>query len=324
VKSEFNLRAWQLLASLEKNSGMTGASVELGMDLALCTRIIQRLEKDLGIVLVNHMSCPAQLTPEARMLLPAVKDMLRSFERVRKAAKAAADAELTIRFSIPLNSPRQSFYSLIKAYEAVDPNLRIQFVADMDHDDVLSGRVDMAYLPYRPPAEGLLIHDICRQTNVPFAAPSYLRKYGVPRHPRELEAHRIIVRAARHYPHTKTLEKDGEVFPLKCRDVAFAGDALSAKTVALAGDGIAIDLSYVSCLPEVEQGSLVPVLNGWHRPDWEISCIMRRENIGNARMVRFMQWFSEKETEAAESRRAQVESVLRQISSAASESFSYK
>ena len=48
--------------------------------------------------------------------------------------------------------------------------------------------------------------------------------------------------------------------------IAFAGDVLSGKEVLLAAEGIAVDLSFHICRHEIEQGRLVRVLAGWHRP----------------------------------------------------------
>lgn len=42
---------------------------------------------------------------------------------------------------------------LIQSYRQKDPNLKVEILSDVDHEDVISGKVDVAYLPYRPPAE---------------------------------------------------------------------------------------------------------------------------------------------------------------------------
>lgn len=66
----------------------------------------------------------------------------------------------------------------------------------MDHEDVISGKVDIAYLPYRPPAEGLFIWDVNKVGNVPLATPEYVRRRGNPQSPEDLRTHDIILRAA--------------------------------------------------------------------------------------------------------------------------------
>ena len=91
---------------------------------------------------------------------------------------------------------------IIQSYSHQDPNLKVEILSDVDHEDVISGKVDIAYLPYRPPAEGLFIWDVNKVGNVPLATPEYVRRRGNPQSPEDLRTHDIILRAGRNYPAT--------------------------------------------------------------------------------------------------------------------------
>ena len=83
---------------------------------------------------------------------------------------------------------------LIQSYRQKDPNLKVEILSDVDHEDVISGKVDVAYLPYRPPAESLFIWNVNKVGNVPLATPEYVWKRGNPQSPEDLRTHDIILR----------------------------------------------------------------------------------------------------------------------------------
>ena len=203
---------------------------------------------------------------------------------------------------IPINVPRTSFVEIIQSYRQKDPNLKVEILSDVDHEDVISGKVDVAYLPYRPPAEGLFIWEVNKVGNVPLATPEYVRKRGSPQSPEDLISHDIILRTGRNYPVTTHLQKGGEIRPLECRQIVFSGDVLSGREWLMAGMGIAIDLSLAFCWNDIDQGKLVPVLNGWSRTPWDLTVVVKKQALSNRRLVSFARAIVEYEAKASENR----------------------
>lgn len=167
---------------------------------------------------------------------------------------------------------------------------------------MISGKVDIAYLPYRPPAEGLFIWDVNKVGNVPLATPEYVRRRGNPQSPEDLRTHDIILRTGRNYPVTSHLQKDGELRSLEYKQIVFSGDVLSGREWLMAGMGIAIDLSLAFCWKDIEQGRLVPVLNGWSRSPWDLTVAMKKHSLSNRRLVSFAKAIVEYEAKASENR----------------------
>jgi DNA-binding transcriptional LysR family regulator len=298
MKATNNIDAWKVLAALSEGRGMKGASISTGLDLPACTRIIQKLEEDLGLALIDHESRPARLTKGAEALLPAVRSLLESHARLQAGAAVLRGESISASLSIPVNCPRESVNAILKSFAGRDPGLSIEIVSDFDHEDVLEGRVDIAYLPYEPPAAGLLLWKVGAAFNLPLASREYLRRRGEPKCPEDLASHSVILRKARHYDFTETLVRGAESRPLKCRRVAFAGDVMSGREALLKGDGIALDLSISSCLKDIESGALVPVLGGWHRPAWRMTLAAPARARHSPRLLRFAEWFAEAEGKA--------------------------
>lgn len=81
--------------------------------------------------------------------------------------------------------------------------------------------------------------------------------------------------------------------------IAFAGDVLSGKEVLLAAEGIAVDPSFHICRHEIEQGRLVRVLAGWHRPPWDLTITVCDKRVTDSRILNFCRLFAEYEKKAS-------------------------
>ena len=129
-------------------------------------------------------------------------------------------------------------------------------------------------------------------------APKYLREHGIPKVPQDLVHHAVILRSGDYYPMSRFLVRGEEKVPLVFDLVAFSGDVMSGKEALLNGEGIAVSFSIATCQKEIEIGVVVPVLLGWHRPEWKMTLAMAKTNIGNLRFIHFARAFLLSEGEA--------------------------
>ena len=287
MKISERLLPWQVLLSLSEGKGFSLAADKFGRDEAFYCRLTHGLETEIGIRLTEPHSRPVRLTQDAIELLPEIECYLEAAKKLKEKISASGSHKLSIKLGIPVNVPRTSFVEIIQSYSHQDPNLKVEILSDVDHEDVISGKVDIAYLPYRPPAEGLFIWDVNKVGNVPLASPEDLR------------THDIILRAGRNYPATTHLQKDGELRSLEYKQIVFSGDVLSGKEWLMAGMGVAIDLSLAFCWRDIEQGRLLPVLNGWSRAPWDLTVAIKKQNLSNQRLVALARALVEHETKAS-------------------------
>ena len=270
MKISERLLAWQVLLSLSEGKGFSLAADKFGRDEAFYCRLTHGLETEIGIRLTEPHSRPVRLTQDAIELLPEIECYLEAAKKLKEKISASGSHKLSIKLGIPVNVPR-----------------------------TISGKVDIAYLPYRPPAEGLFIWDVNKVGNVPLATPEYVRRRGNPQSPEDLRTHDIILRAGRNYPATTHLQKDGELRSLEYKQIVFSGDVLSGKEWLMAGMGVAIDLSLAFCWRDIEQGRLLPVLNGWSRAPWDLTVAIKKQNLSNQRLVALARALVEHETKAS-------------------------
>lgn len=321
-----NLSAWRLVLALGRTGSLTQAAVAADIELSAASRLLASLEKSLGIPLVDRTTKPMRFHANAKPLLSKIEEMLDLHRDLIEQASLLSESEarVTIRFSVPTNIARRFFVLLMDRYnQEVDPNVDFEIFSNLDHMDVQNGLVDVAMLPYCPTnVSGLHVRPFLTATNLIVASPAYLEENGTPERVEDLVHHRLLIRTGRYYPVTTRLFSLKEMFDLETlkrqplpdklgllarsaysgparkknrRLSTVYGDCMTCYQSAIAGMGIALDLSLGVIDHALRSGQLVPVLKEWHRPLWQNSLVIRERNLLNEDLMRFMNWFAVEE-----------------------------
>ncbi len=239
-------------------------------------------------------------------LLPEIKKLVLAHDVLHKKIDGLRQGETVIRLSLPINTPRTAITQFLTDYKKRNPRISFVIFSDADHQDLLNGRVDAAYMPYRPPEDGLILWTINEFHNVPAASPDYVQKNGFPAEPEDMPDHDVILRAARHYPSSKHLCRNGETKEFSYRRLSFSGDVLSSIEALLNGEGVAMDLSFGVLKEYFAQNRIVPVLNGWHRENWDLCFAISQSQEDNTELRKFAREFCRFERKQSRSRSVEV------------------
>ena len=128
---------------------------------------------------------------------------------------------------------------------------------------------------------------------LPCASPSYLRRFGTPKTPEDLADHVGIVVANGLRQAAPALVKDGQSVPIHFKRLIRFNSASAAKTAALLGSGIHVNLPSLHCFREVEDGTLMPLLKGWEQPSLPLYIYSRPECVKLARVRLFIRKYRE-------------------------------
>lgn len=288
-----NLRAWRIFFQTAKTLNITRTSEILDIDQKTASRILNELEREIQTQLFDRKKRPLQLTEKGKEIFSQVKKLLTASDDLNQLIKAD-QSSLELRLSLPVNMPREGLYPLISSYKKIDPGLKIVLENDCDHRHVLDKEVDMAMLPYLPiNRKGLSCFDAGYSFNMLMCSPAYIKKYGEPQNINQLKSHKLLLRQSRIYPLTSELNHGNQKLSLKGFNLNYLGDAFSCKEAAMDGEGVAVDLSLAYCKEEIKTGKLVIILPGWHRPRWDMTVVIRKEDESNKRIRDFAKWFSD-------------------------------
>ena len=155
------------------------------------SKALGQLEQHLGIRLFHRTTRKMSLTEEGQRFFESAKPALINLEQAFQTARQTREG-----YAGPLRivGPRTVLLSVIgpvldeycRLYPEVQPDVQLD-----DHvGNWVEDRVDVGFRLGSPPEEGLIARRLFPMQLVICAAPTYLRKYGVPQTLSDLDSHR--------------------------------------------------------------------------------------------------------------------------------------
>lgn len=226
------------------------------------SKALGQLEQHLGVRLFHRTTRKMSLTEEGQSFFEATKPSLISLEQALQAARQTRE---DLAGPLRIVGPRTVLLAVIgpvldeycQLYPEVQPDVQLD-----DHvGNWVEDRADVGFRLGNPPEEGLIVRRLFPMQLVICAAPSYLRKYGVPQNLYELDSHRCSAfRRANDGRVVPWLVKVGNnmqdqyVRPAFCTN----DEAFELRTV-LAGEVIG-QLAVPTAASYIRSGQLVPLL----------------------------------------------------------------
>ena len=261
------LKAFETLASVAHRGSLSAAARAEGVAPAVIGRRLDALEAQLGVKLQVRSTRRIALTHEGAAFLDDCQRILAEVASAEASVSAGGvQASGQLRITAPAGFGRRHVAPLVPPFHAAHPRLRVSLnLADRIVDLAAEG-YDCAVRVGDLPDSSLISIRLADNHRLAVATPAYLRRRGVPRHPRDLARHDCLVLSSdasqsRGWAFTidgelSHLRPDG---PLDCSD----GQVLHAW--CLAGHGIAWRSTW-EVEAEIATGALVPVLQAYAAP----------------------------------------------------------
>jgi DNA-binding transcriptional LysR family regulator len=263
------LRALEVFVEVVRREGFARAAEALDTSPANVTRYIGELEAHLGTRLLNRSSRKMSLTSSGEALYERAKSIL---DDVAEAEAIVSAATLRphglLRINAPLSFGVLQLAPLWPLFHQQYPEVQLE-VALIDRVvDIVDEGYDVAI---RISGAGSGTHvarklAICR--NIVCASPDYLRRFGAPATPAELQQHQCIGYSyAATADQWQLLDAAGAAHAVKVRCVMHTNNGDTARAAALGGMGIICQPTFLVGA-DVRAGRLLTVL-----PDYRIADI---------------------------------------------------
>ncbi|KJC42960.1 LysR family transcriptional regulator [Bradyrhizobium sp. LTSP885] len=248
--------------------GFTAAAKSLRQTPSGVSKLVSRLETRLGTRLVNRTTRKLQLTEEGQAFYQRAQRILADIEEAEREAGsgAAPRGHLTVNSNIPFGMLH--VMPLLPRFLSEHPDITLDIILTDTLIDLMQERADVAIRVGPLGASRLIARKLGTSRMVVCAAPDYLARYGTPKTPADLAAHRGIgwtfPRSIRGWPFRRA-ERFEEALP---PPVARASNGEAARQLALGGVGLA-RLALFHIGPDIDAGRLVPVLQSLNPGDRE-------------------------------------------------------
>ena len=185
------LRALKYFAAVAQTGSFTKAAKQFDVPSSSLSRRVADLEKSLGASLLKRTTRSVQLTEIGRTYFSQVQDILLQLEQSNESVRSYQAKPMgLLRISAMVGFGERILLPLLEEFSELYPDV----VLDISLSDELSalGRddVDIAIRGGYAPNERVLAIRLMDNEFIPVAAPTYIAKHGMPKHPLELREHK--------------------------------------------------------------------------------------------------------------------------------------
>jgi LysR family transcriptional regulator for bpeEF and oprC len=245
----------------------TRAAQMLEVPKPTLSKLIQGLEAHLRTRLLNRTTRRVTVTADGAAYYERVISILADVDELDGSMTLSqASPKGRLRVDVGTSLALLIIIPALPDFHARYPDIQIDLGVSDRPIDLLSENVDCVLRAGTLTDQSLIARRIGEFDFVTCAAPSYLARYGEPRHPADLEnGHHVMVgffHATSGRPHLFNFMRGEEQHEIRGRYVLAVNDSTAYVAAALAGLGIAAAPTFMA-RDHMASGALRPILPGW-------------------------------------------------------------
>lgn len=187
----------QSFVAVANRGSLTAAATLEGVAPAVISRRMDALEAELGVKLLHRSTRRLQLTPEGSAFLEDCQRILEDLEQAQSrlsAGGAAAGAAVRghLRITAPAGFGRRHVAPLVPQFLSQHPELSLSLNLSDRLVDIIHESYDCAVRVGDLPDSSLVSVRLADNQRLCVAAPAYIKRAGLPEHPRDLARHQCL------------------------------------------------------------------------------------------------------------------------------------
>lgn len=189
-----NLPNLRTFVSVVAVGSLSAAARDMDLSLAMVSKRLAQLERELGVRLLQRTTRKQVLTEEGRLFHVEALRILAAIEQAEAVISGRSQTiDGTLRLSAPVELGRQWIAPAIAAFQKMHPKVRVQLELSDVLVDLLDAGIDLAIRFGSLADSSLIARPLAPNFRVLCASPDYLRQFGEPSHPDELIHHQCIL-----------------------------------------------------------------------------------------------------------------------------------
>ena len=264
--NHLNLDDFSLFVEIAAAQSLSTVARRRDVPASRVSRALGRIEAECGLRLVRRTTNSLSLTDEGEVFLEYAQRILSERSRLQDS--------LGIRSKSVSGSVRITVAHLLAEYVLIPqagrlrelyPDLHLDMLITDQTINMARERIDIVIRANITPADTLIARSLGKHGRALYAAPGYLKKYGMPQKPDDLNSHSLIVNSATPSQNQWRFLIDGQQTVCAMQGRLRVNTSSAVLSMALAGVGIA-RVNDVLGQEFARQGKLIPVLSDYCIP----------------------------------------------------------
>jgi DNA-binding transcriptional LysR family regulator len=270
--------------------GFGAAARRLAISAPVVTRNVAALEQHLGARLLERTTRQVRVTEAGARYLADCKRLLAEIDDAEAAVSGAhSEPRGLLSVTAPVMFGRMFVAPLLVDFLAKHAQLSARALLLDQVVDLMTEGLDVAVRIAKLEDSSLTSTKVGVVRRVTCASPAYLKKYGVPKQPRELAEHRCFVFSTERSAPAWAFEAKAKSLSFRPRAALLANSSEGGIEAALAGAGITRALSYMVAA-HVRAGRLRLILEDFEAEPMPIHVVYREGRSAPARVRAFVDY----------------------------------
>lgn len=224
----------------------TAAAERLGISKALTSKYVGQLEEHLGVRLLNRTTRQLNVTEAGQAYYQRCRQLLEEFDELEAAIQDQQEAPRgRLVVAAPTSFGEMYLTRAVADYLDEQPGVSLELVLADRFVNIVDEGFDLAVRIGELADSSLIARRLAPASIAVCAAPAYLDRAGTPTDPRELESHSCVIDTNFHTADQWPFQRQGHRFSVKVNGRFRVNNALAAREMLLAGQGIGLCPTYV-------------------------------------------------------------------------------
>lgn len=260
-----DIRYLIVFAKIAEIGSISKGAKAIGLSSATASQHLTKLEKNLGCALFYRNTRKITLTHDGEKLLETAKSILDTYEQgINGLRKSSIIGNKKLNISIPAIFIHGEFMNHITDFIKDFPDLILNITCDDEKNDIVFENIDVAFRIGEPLDSALKAKYLFDLPRSIVATKNFLKTYGEPKTPYDLEAMKWIGLSMR--PHSRILKnnENGEEIKISYNPNICVNNVEASYQLAKLDAGLAAPPDYL-IKNDIVKGDIVKVL-----PQWEL------------------------------------------------------
>jgi DNA-binding transcriptional LysR family regulator len=251
-------------------------------------RTLSALEEHLGTRLLNRTTRRMSLTDAGQQYYERSRQILGELEDAELLVSSARRKPAgTLSLTAPVLYGKLKIVPVVAEYRRRFPEVAVRLLLLDRNVNLIEEGLDLAIRIGALADSSLVAVELARVRRVVCASPAYLRRRGVPKHPRELAKHACLSLSVVAPADQWHFREQGRELAVKLRPVFVSNSADAVIAMAEAGAGVGVALSY-QVERQLAQRRLRLVLDEFSPPAVPVSALYPHGRLTAAKVREFL------------------------------------